>query len=97
VSAIPTFKPKLIPLFFVHIPYKNLQIGPYCPNFPMAPLLSFTSIKSGGESSHERQLMVANCEGEFDQDVLAFGSSFKIEYDQLIEIKKMPKNVLRFE
>jgi hypothetical protein len=40
-----------------------------------------TSIKSGGESSHERHLMVANCEVEFDQDVLAFGSSFKIEYD----------------
>jgi hypothetical protein len=32
--------------------------------------------------------MVANSEGEFDQDVFAFGNSFRIEYDQLIEIKK---------
>jgi hypothetical protein len=47
-----------------------------------------TSIKSGGESSHERQLMVANCEGEFEQDILVFGNSFKNEYDQLVETKK---------
>ncbi len=35
-----------------------------------------TTIRGGKKSSHERQLMVAYGEGEFDEDVLIFGSLF---------------------
>ncbi len=31
--------------------------------------------------------MVVDDEGEFDQDVLVFGSLFRTKYDQLVEIK----------
>jgi hypothetical protein len=53
------------------------------------------AIRSGGVSSHEKQLMVIDNEGEFNQDVFAFGSSFRTKYDQLIKIK-MLVNVLWF-
>ncbi len=46
-----------------------------------------TTIRSG-ENSHEKQLMIVDGEGQFDQDVLAFGNQFQIEYDQLVEAKK---------
>jgi hypothetical protein len=32
--------------------------------------------------------MIVDGEGQFDQDVVAFGNQFKIEYDQLVEAKK---------
>jgi len=32
--------------------------------------------------------MVIDGEGEFDQDVLVFGSLFRTKYDPLVEIKK---------
>jgi hypothetical protein len=47
------------------------------------------AIRSGGISSHEKQLMVTNNEGEFNQNVFAFGSSFRTKYDQLINIKNV--------
>jgi hypothetical protein len=33
--------------------------------------------------------MVADNEGEFNQDVFAFGSSYKTEYDELVKIKNV--------
>jgi hypothetical protein len=33
----------------------------------------------GGKKSHEKQLMIVDGEGQFDQDVLPFGNQFKIE------------------
>jgi len=30
-------------------------------------------------------LLIANGEGEFDQDIIVLGNNFKIEYEQLLE------------
>jgi hypothetical protein len=46
----------------------------------------FTTIRDGN-SRHEKQLIIAVGEGEFNQDVLVFGNQFKIEYVQLVEAK----------
>jgi hypothetical protein len=79
VSTIPTFQLELIPLFF-HI--DSLQEFRDRFKFSNATnTIIVTEVKGGGENSHEKQLMVANGEGEFDQDVLAFGNPFRIEYD----------------
>jgi hypothetical protein len=45
----------------------------------------FITIRDG-ESKHEKQ-MIANGEGELNQDVLVLGNQFKIKYDQLVEAK----------
>ncbi len=41
--------------------------------------------KGNRDNKVEKQLLIANGEGEFDQDVFAFGNNFRIEYDQLFE------------
>jgi hypothetical protein len=46
----------------------------------------FTTIRDG-ESKHEKELMIVNGEGEFNQNVLVLGNQFRIEYDQLVEAK----------
>jgi len=53
-------------------------------------------VKGRGESNHERQLMVVNGEGEFDQDVLVFGNLFNTKYDQLVEIKNADQCAMGF-
>jgi hypothetical protein len=45
--------------------------------------------RGGGVNSHEKQLMVIDDEGEFNQDIFAFESSFKTDYDQLVKIKNV--------
>ncbi len=39
----------------------------------------------GGDNKGEKQLMITNEEGEFDQDVIAMGDNFKLKYEQLLE------------
>jgi hypothetical protein len=39
----------------------------------------------GRDSRGQKQLMIINGEGEFDQDVLTMGNNFKLEYEQLLE------------
>jgi len=79
VLTIPTFEPELIPLFFHTYSLQESRNRSLLSKFSNGTIaIIVTSIRSGGESNHERQLMVTNCEGEFDQDVLAFGSSLKL-------------------
>jgi hypothetical protein len=42
-------------------------------------------VNGGRDNRGEKQLMIINGEGEFDQDVLTMGSNFKLEYQQLLE------------
>jgi hypothetical protein len=42
-------------------------------------------VRGIGDSIGEKQLSIANGEGEFDQDVLALGNNFKTKYEQLLE------------
>jgi hypothetical protein len=80
VSSITTFEPALIPMFSILIFSKILNPSHCSPSFPPLLLLSlFTTIRDG-KSKHEKQLMIADGEGEFNQDVLVFGNQFRIEY-----------------
>jgi hypothetical protein len=38
------------------------------------------------DSKGEQQLLIANGEGEFDQDILALGNNFRTKYEQLLEV-----------
>ncbi len=38
------------------------------------------------DSKGEQRLLIANGEGEFDQNVLVLGNNFKTKYKQLLEV-----------
>jgi hypothetical protein len=42
-------------------------------------------VRGVGHSKGEKQLLIVNEKGEFDQDVLAFVNNFKTEYERLLE------------
>ncbi len=48
-------------------------------------IASIMSSVRGGDNKGERQLMITNEEGEFDQDIIAMGNNFKLKYEQLLE------------
>jgi hypothetical protein len=41
--------------------------------------------KGVGDNKGEKKLLIANKEGEFDQDVFALGNNFITKYEQLLE------------
>ncbi len=47
--------------------------------FFTATIVMIVTTIRGGKKSHEKQLMIVDGEGQFDQDVLPFGNQFKIE------------------
>ncbi len=73
--------------FSILIFSKNLNPSHCSPSFLLQLLLSLYTTIRDGKSKHEKKLMIANGEGEFNQDVLVLGNQFKIEYDQLVEAK----------
>ncbi len=50
-------------------------------------IISFIIVggKGGMNNKGENQLLIANGKGEFDQNVLILGNTFKIKYEQLLE------------
>jgi hypothetical protein len=52
-----------------------------------------TTIRDG-ESKHDKQLMIADGESEFNQNILVLGNQFRIEYDQLVEAKNYGRCVM---
>ncbi len=49
-------------------------------------IIIIIGVKEGGDSNGEKQLMIINGEGEFDQNVLMMGNNFKMKYDQLFKV-----------
>ncbi len=40
------------------------------------------SVRGVRDNKGEKKLLITNGEGEFDQNILAFGNNFKIEHEQ---------------
>lgn len=83
MSSISSFHLKLIPMFF-HIDsireFKN-----YVQRWNFTSIvIYFTSVRGGKNNKGEKQLMIIDGR-KFDQDVLAMGNNFKLEYEQLLK------------
>jgi hypothetical protein len=80
VLSINIFEPKLVPMFFHMDSIREFKSFFQCWNYVI-----IVGVKGGRDNKGERQLLIVNGEGEFDQDIIALGNNFKIEYEQLLE------------
>ncbi len=85
VSLIPTFQPKLIPMFF-HMDFIR-EFRSSIQNWRSTTIVVIViGVRGIKDSKGEQQLLIANGEGEFDQNILVFGNNFRTKYEQLLEV-----------
>ncbi len=84
VSSIPTFQPKLIPMFFDMDSIKEFRSFIQSWKF-ITIVIIVIGVKGIKDNKDEKQLLVVDGEGEFDQNILALGNNFIIKYEQLFE------------
>ncbi len=84
VSSIPTFQLELIPIFF-HM--DSIRKFRSCIQSWRSITIAIivTDLKGIKDSKGEKQLLIVDGEGEFDQDVLILGNNLRIKYEQLLE------------
>jgi undecaprenyl pyrophosphate phosphatase UppP len=76
VSSILTFQPDLIPMFFHMDSIRKFKSFIYSWRY-ITIVVIIIGIMGVRDNKGEKQLFVANGEGEFDQDVFALGSNFR--------------------
>ncbi len=77
VSSIFAFPPKLIPMFFHMNSISKFQN--YIQNWGSTTIVVIViGVRGVGDNKIEKQLLIANGECEFDQDIFAFGNNFRI-------------------
>jgi len=84
VPSILAFQLKLIPTFFQMDSIRKFR------NFiqrwrSTTIVVIIISVRGVGDNKGEKQLLIIDGEGEFDQDVFTFGKNFRIKYEQLLE------------
>ncbi len=84
VSSIFAFPPKLVPMFFHMDSISKFQ--KYIQSWRSPNIVVIViGVKGVGDNKAEKQLLIADGECEFDQNVLALGNNFRIWYNQLLE------------
>ncbi len=84
VSLIHAFQLKLILMFF-HMDFIRefkFSIQNWRSTTIAIIIIGVRGIK---DSKGEQQLLIANGEGEFDQDIFVLGNNFRTKYEQLLE------------
>ncbi len=76
VSSILTFQPDLIPMFFHMDSIIEFKSFIYSWRY-IAIVVIVISVMGIGDNKGEKQLFIANGEGEFDRDIIALGNNFK--------------------
>jgi len=79
VPSILAFQLKLIPMFFQMDSIRKFR------NFiqrwrSTTIVVIIISVRGVGDNKGEKQLLIIDGEGEFDQDVFTFGKNFRIKY-----------------
>jgi hypothetical protein len=72
VSSIPTFQPKLVPMFFHMNSIREFKSFIQSWRF-VTIVVIIISVRAVRDSRGEKQLLIVNGEGEFDPKVLAIG------------------------
>jgi len=77
VSSIFAFPPKLVPMFFHMDSISKFQ--KYIQSWRSPTIVVIViGVKGVGDNKAEKQLLIADGECEFDQNVLALGNNFRI-------------------
>ncbi len=76
VSSIPTFQPKLVPMFFHMDLTKEFQNSIQSWKFATIAII-IIGVRGIGHSKTKKQLLITDGEGEFDQNVFTLGNHFK--------------------
>jgi len=84
VSSIPTFQPKLLPMFFHMNSIREFKSFIQSWRF-VTIVVIIINVRGIGDSRGEKQLLIVDGESEFDPKVLAIGYNFKTKYEQLFE------------
>ncbi len=84
-SLIPAFQPKLIPMFF-HIDFIRKFKSSIQSWRSTTIVIIIIGVKGIRDNKSEQQLLIANGEGEFDQDIFVFNNNFKTKCEQLLEV-----------
>jgi hypothetical protein len=84
VSSIPTFQLKLIPMFFHMDSIREFRNSIQNWRFTTSAIIVIV-VEGIGDSKCEKQLLITNGEGEFDQDIFTLCNNFKTKYEQLFE------------
>ncbi len=85
VSSIPTFQPKLIPMFFHMDSIREFRSFIQSWKFPTIVIIVI-GVKGIKDSKDEKQLLIINGKGEFNQNSFALSNNFRIEYEQFFEV-----------
>jgi hypothetical protein len=84
VSSILTFQLELVPMFFHMDSIREFKS--YIHSYKYVTIVVIIiGVRGIEDNKGEKQLLIINGKGEFDQDIIAFGNNFKIEYEQLLE------------
>jgi hypothetical protein len=82
VSSILAFQLELIPMFF-HMD-SITKIKKIIQNWRYGTLIVIIiGVRGVGDNKGEKQLLIVDGKGEFDQDVFVFGNDFKTKYELL--------------
>jgi hypothetical protein len=76
VSLITIFELKLVSMFFHMDSIREFLIFLQSWSFVTIAII-IVDVRGGGNNKGEKQLLIENGEGEFDQDVIGFGNNFR--------------------
>ncbi len=93
VSSIITFQPKLIHVFF-HMDSIRKFINSIQNYRSHTIIVIFIDVKGAQESKGEKQLLIVNGEGEFDQYIFTINNNFKTKYEQFLEVYNISQCVM---
>jgi hypothetical protein len=79
VSSIPTFQPKLVPIFFHMNCIKEFKSSIQSWRF-VTIVVIVIGVKGVGDNRGEK-LLIINGKSEFDREVLALGNNFRTKYE----------------
>jgi hypothetical protein len=84
MSSIITFQPKLIFMFF-HIDSIRKFINSIQNCKFRTIVVIFIDVKGTQDSKGEKQLLIVDGEGEFDQDIFTLNNNFRTKYEQFFQ------------
>jgi hypothetical protein len=84
VSSILAFQLELIPMFFHMDSIKEFKS--FIQSWRSPPIVVIiVGVKGIGDYKGEKQLLIVNGKGEFEQVIFSLGNNFKTKYEQLLE------------
>ncbi len=83
-SLITHSKPELVPMFFHMDSIREFKSSLQNQSFFIIVII-ILGVKGAWNNKGEKKILIANVQGEFDQDVFAINNNFIIEYEQHFE------------